>query len=146
MRRLLLLVKTRFNVLVQKTIAGYLFGIAAVAAAFGLRMWLIALTGTGAPYVLFFAAVLVTNLLTGVGPGVCSVVLSMPLGAYTFVVRAGYPVSEAAFQSLLFGIDGAVVVYLTHRMRRDRQAVQDANRQLRIANDEITRSVARTRA
>jgi hypothetical protein len=36
--------------LFQKTIVRYLFGIAAVVITFGLRIWLIPLTGTGAPF------------------------------------------------------------------------------------------------
>jgi PAS domain S-box-containing protein len=137
--------KTRFNMIFRKAIVRYLFGIAAVAIAFGLRIWFIPLTGTGAPFVLFFAAVLVTSLFAGVGPGICAVLLSLPLAAYTFVVRAGYNLFQAAFQSLLFGIDGIVVVYLTFLMQKGRQAAQEANEQLLSANEEIARSVARTR-
>src|SRR5215831_13612378 len=105
--------KTRFKKLLRETTVRYLFGIAAVASAFALRIWLIPLTGTGAPFGLFFAAVLVTSLFAGVGPGICAVLLSVPLSAYTFVMPAGYPIHQAVFQSLLFGADGAVVVYLT---------------------------------
>jgi len=97
------------NSLFQNTIFRYLFSIAAVASVFARRIWLIPLTGTGAPFVLFFAAVLVT----GVGPAICAVLLSMPLGAYTFVVDAGYSIVQASFQSLLFAVDGIVVIYLT---------------------------------
>ena len=97
----------------QHTFPRYLFAIALVATTFALRLWLIPLTGTGAPFVLFFAAVLVTSLFAGVGPGICAVLLSMPLGAYTFVMGAGYSLVQASFQSLLFAVDGAVVVYLT---------------------------------
>jgi PAS domain-containing protein len=137
--------KVRATVLFQKTSVRYLIGIAAVASAFVLRIWLIPLTGTGAPFVLFFAAVLVTSLFAGVGPGICTVLLSLPIGAYTFVMPAGYPLFQAIFQSLLFAVDGAVVVYLTFLMREGRQAHEDANNQLRSANEEITRSEARTR-
>jgi hypothetical protein len=42
--------KTRF-MLFQKTIVRYLFGIAAVVITFGLRIWLIPLTGTSARFV-----------------------------------------------------------------------------------------------
>ena len=59
--------KFRVNILFQNTIFRYLFGIAVVASTFALRIWLIPLTGTGAPFVLFFAAVLVTSLLPGWG-------------------------------------------------------------------------------
>ena len=101
--------KCRVNSLFQNTMFRYLFSIAAVASVFARRIWLIPLTGTGAPFVLFFAAVLVT----GVGPAICAVLLSMPLGAYTFVVDAGYSIVQASFQSLLFAVDGIVVIYLT---------------------------------
>src|SRR4051812_24893989 len=93
-------------------ISRYLFSIAAVATAFALRMWLIRLTGTGAPFVLFFAAVLVTSLLAGVGPGICALSISLPLASYTFVMRAGYGPFQTAWQALLFAIDGGVVIYL----------------------------------
>jgi len=132
-------------VLFQNTIVRYLFGITAVAITFALGMRLFPWTGTGAPFVLFFAAVLATSLFAGVGPGICAVLLSLPLTAYTFVERTGHPLFQAAFQSLLFVIDGLVVVYLTFLMKKGRQAVQEANRQLSSANEEITRSVAHTR-
>src|SRR5262249_4603937 len=98
--------RTRFNTVFQQTIVRYLFSIAAVLIPFGLRIWLNPLTGTGAPFVLFFAAVVVTSLFAGVGPGICAMLLSLPLAANTFVVHAGYPLFQAAFQSLLFTIDG----------------------------------------
>jgi hypothetical protein len=104
--------KLRGNSLFQDAIFRYLFGIAAVASAFVLRIWLIPLTGTGVPFVLFLAAVLVTSLFAGVGPAICTVLLSMPLGA-PFVVGAGYALVPASFQSLVFAVDGIVVIYLT---------------------------------
>jgi len=55
----------------------------------------------------------VTGLFAGVGPAICAVLLSMPLGAYTFVVVAGYSIGQASSQSLLFAVDGMLVIYLT---------------------------------
>jgi PAS domain-containing protein len=133
------------SILFKNTVARYLFAIAAVASTFALRLWLIPLTGTGAPFVLFFAAVLVTSLFAGIGPGVCALVASLPLAVYMFVTRAGYPPVQATVQALLFVIDGAIVIYLTFLMAKWRQAAEDANRQLRGANEEIARSMARTR-
>ena len=124
-------VRSRVSSLFQNTVFRYLFGIAAVASVFLLRIWLIPLTGTGAPYVLFFAAVAVTSLFAGVGPAICAVALGMPLGAYTFVVSAGYSVVQASFQSLLFAVDGIVVIYLTLLMSKWARSAQDANRQMR---------------
>jgi K+-sensing histidine kinase KdpD len=135
----------RLNFLFQNTVARYLFGVVAIIITFALRIWLTPLTGTGAPFVLFFGAILLTSLLAGTGPGICAVLLSIFLTGYEFVVPAGYPVFQATFQSLLFGVDGIVVVYLTHLMTNSREAVQDANRQLRNANAEIRRAEAHTR-
>src|SRR5262252_4517382 len=129
--------KTRFSFLFRSILARYLFAVFAVVSTFALRIWLVPLTGTGAPFVLFFAAILVTSLLAGTGPGICAVLLSLPLAGYMFVVRAGHPAFEAAFQTLLFAVDGMVVVYFTHLMTRSREAVQNTNRQLLRANNEI---------
>ena len=123
--------KFRVNSLFQNTEFRYLFSIAAVASAFALRIWLIPLTGTGAPYVLFFTAVLVTSLFAGVGPAICAVLLSMPLAAYTFVVGAGYSIVQASFQSLVFAVDGIVVIYLTFLTRKAARSLQNTNRQVR---------------
>jgi PAS domain S-box-containing protein len=130
-RRALLGIDAYASALFANTFTRYLFAVAAVATAFAVRIWLIPFTGTGAPFVLFFAAVLVTSLFAGVGPGTCSMLLSLPLAAYMFVTRAGYPLHQAAFQALLFAIDGTIVVYLTFLMKKGR--------------NEIARSMARTR-
>ena len=55
----------------------------------------------------------VTSLLAGVAPAICAVLLSMLLGAYTFVVGARHATVHAFFQSLLFAVDGIVVIHLT---------------------------------
>src|SRR5262245_1067318 len=117
--------------MLQGTILRYLFAVAAVAITFGLGIWFFPLTGTGDPFVLFFAVVLATSLFAGVGPGICAVLLSLPLAVYTFVVRAGDPLFQAAFQSLLFAVEGIVVVYLTFLVNKGRATVQEANRQTR---------------
>ena len=127
------------------TIVRYLFAVAVVATTFALGVWLIPMTGSGGPLALFFAALLVVNLVAGVGPGICAVLLGVPLATYTLVTRAGYPVSQAAFQALLDAIDGMGVVYLTFLMQKGRRAAHDSNRHLRDANDKITESMARTR-
>jgi PAS domain S-box-containing protein len=123
----------------------YLFAIAAVAVAFALRLGFIRLTGTGAPFALFFAAIMVTGLSAGVGPALFALLLSLPIGTYAFVLRAGYPLSHAVVHSLLFLVEGLVAVCLTFLMRQGREAVQNVNRQLRRANEEVSRAEARSR-
>src|SRR5215467_3432704 len=130
--------------LVQNRIARYVLAMAMVAGAFAARLGFIPLSGTDTPFVFFFAAIMVTTLLAGVGPGIFALLLSLPLGAHWFMIRAGYPVSHAVSQSLLFVVEGLVVVYVMFLMRRDREAAQAANRQLSRANEEMSRAEART--
>jgi PAS domain S-box-containing protein len=136
--------KFRVNILFQNTIFRYLFGVVAVVGALALRIWLLPLTGTGAPFVLFFAAVVVTSLFAGVGPGICAALLSMPLAAGTFVTRAGYSIPQASFQSLLFAVDASIVIYLTFVTKKGTQSVENANLQLRkaLGSEQVVRRQA----
>jgi len=135
----------RLGTLFHNTLIKYLFAIVTVAITFAVRVWLIPFTGTDAPFVLFFAAVLLTSLAAGSGAGICAIVLSAPLAAYTFVTRAGDPPFQAAVLGLLFAVDGIVVIYLASLMKKGRQAAEGANARLRWANEEIIASMVRTR-
>jgi PAS domain S-box-containing protein len=135
----------RVGTLLHNTFVRYFFAMATVAGTFVLTLWLIPFTGPGASFVLFFAAILVTSLVAGIGPGICAIALSVPLAAYTFVTRAGYPPLQVVVQGLLFAIDGIVVVYLTFLKKKERQAAERANQRLRWANEEIIGSMVRTR-
>jgi len=132
---------TRLNLLVENRIARYLLAIATVAVAFALRLAFAPMAGTRAPFGFFFAAVTVTSVSAGVGPGVLALLLSLPLGA-AFVVSTGYPLSHAAFQSVLFAVEGLVVIYFTFLIRQGREVAQEANRQLLRANEEVRRAEA----
>ncbi|MET0215751.1 MAG: PAS domain S-box protein, partial [Vicinamibacterales bacterium] len=103
----------------------YAFAVAMVIGALGLRKLLEPVTGTGAPFVLFFGAVLVASLVGGRGPGILATLLSAPLAAYEFVVRAGYPLSEAILQAGLFAIDCLVVVYMSFLIRLSEARMRD---------------------
>ena len=120
----------------------YVAAIGAVATALTLRVLFMPLTGAGAPFVLFFAAVLITSLYAGTGPGLLALVTSLPVASYLFVVRAGYPLDEAAFQALLYGIDGSIIVYITHLTTQRRRALDDANADLRRLRGEAERFAA----
>jgi PAS domain S-box-containing protein len=102
----------------------YALALVTVAAAFAVKKLLEPVTGTGAPFVLFFGAVVFISVWAGPGPGVCATLLSIPLGAHVFVVRAGYSPSQALTQGALFAIDGLVVVYLSFVMVRARQRAE----------------------
>jgi PAS domain S-box-containing protein len=132
--------------LLQRPLARYVFALATIAVALGLRILLSPLTGSGAPFVLFFAATLVTGLFAGAGAGLLVLVISLPLAAYMFVVRAGSPVSQASVQALLYAIDGLIIVYLVQLMNRRRRTLDRANQELRRVSEEAARSEARTRS
>ena len=117
-----------------------------VAGTFAVKGWLIPITGTSAPFVLFFTAVLVTSLVAGTGPAICALVISLPVAAHSLVTRGGAPPLHAASQAALFALDGTVLVYLTVLMQQRRQGAQDVNRQLRDAHEASTKSIARARA
>ncbi len=93
---------------------------------------------------LFFAAVLVTSLSVGTGPGLAALVASLPLAAYMFVIRAGYTVHQALFQALLYGVDGLIVVYITHLTTQRRRRLDQANVELRRLRSEAERVAAHT--
>src|SRR5262245_1605494 len=137
--------EARVGTLLHNTFVRYLLAIGAVASTFALGSWLIPFTGTDAPFVLFFAAVLATSLAVGIGPGICVIVLSVPLASYTFVVRESHSPFQAVVQGLVFAVDGIIVVYLASLVKKGRQAAQNAHQHLREANDEIVRSMIRTR-
>ena len=108
--------EARVGAVFHNTFVRYLFAITTVASTFVLRLWLVPFTGTDAPLMLFFAAVLVISLVAGIGPGICAIVISVPFAAYTFVTGAGDSPFQGAVQGLLFAIEGIAVVYLAYRM------------------------------
>lgn len=128
----------------RRAAARYLVALGAVVTAFALRLLLTPLTGTGAPFVLFIAAVLITSLYVGTGPGLAALVTSLPIAAYAFVVRAGYPVDEAVFQVLLYAIDGLIVVFVTHLTTQRRRTLDQANAELQRLTTEAERASAHT--
>ncbi len=128
----------------RNTLSRYSFALVTVGVAFGLRLLLAPLTGNGVPFALFFAATLVTSVFAGTGPGICALGLSLPLAAYAFIVRAGYPVDQALIRALLYGADGVVIIYLAALVNRRRRTLDAANLELRRLGREASRAAART--
>jgi PAS domain S-box-containing protein len=109
----------------ERSWVGVLFGLGAVVTAFGLRLLLQPLTGHGAPFVLFFGAMLVTSLLAGAAAGLLVLLVSLPLAAVAFAIPAGATLHQAAFQALLYGVDGLIVIHLTRLARNARRRTRD---------------------
>jgi PAS domain S-box-containing protein len=127
--------KARLAWLMENTAIRYLLALAAVALAFAAKTLTVPLTGRGAPFVLFFAATLVTSLFLGVGPGLLTILVGIPLAAVAFVLPAGYSVSQATFQGVLYAMDGLIIVYLTHRWTSARRVLRkrDEERQIFVS-------------
>jgi PAS domain S-box-containing protein len=123
----------------------YLFGLAAMGVAFGLRLLLSPWTGRGAPFVLFFGATLLTCLFSGVGPGLMVLLVSLPIAAVSFAVPGGATTKQAAFQVLLYGLDGLAIIYLTRLMQVSQARLEGANRDLGQAAENFRAAEARTR-
>lgn len=130
---------------IRSTTGRIAFALCAVAATFALRLLLLPVTGKGAPFVLFFAATLLTSVFAGARPALLSLALTLPLATYEFVVRAGYPVGQALAQACLYTIDGVVIVYLTALISRRRRSLVEVNQRLTEANQERERSLTRLR-
>jgi PAS domain S-box-containing protein len=102
------------------------------ATALGLRLLLAPWTGRGAPFVLFFGAMLVTSLVAGVGPGLFVLAISLPIAAVTFAIPGGANTTQAVFQALLYAADGLIILQL---MRMAVDARQRARRIIELAPD-----------
>jgi PAS domain S-box-containing protein len=131
--------------LLKHPVTRYLAAVAAAVVALALRLLLEPLTGSGARFVLSSAAVLVVGLFVGTGPGLLTLALSVPLTAYLLVARTGTPISQAAFDALLYGIEGLIVLSVVSLVTKRRRALDDANRELRRLSDEAARSELRAR-
>jgi PAS domain S-box-containing protein len=113
----------RSPAVLRSRLTRYGFAVIAVVLAFLLRKAIEPASGTGAPWVLLFGAILLTSILGGVGPGILASALSLPLGA-SFSWPNGFTAGEVAIQTGMFAIDATVIVYLSHLMMRARRAAE----------------------
>ena len=137
--------RVRQRLVPRSTVARFTFGIVLVAVASALRLVLAPLTGSGAPYFLYFSAALVTALVAGVGPAILALAISVPLATLLFVSPAGYSTSQVVVQAALYVLDGIIVVYVTVAMARRRRRMLRVDMELRHANEERSRALARVR-
>ncbi len=75
-------------------------------------------TGPGAPFVFFFITVLISSFFWGAGPGFLAGFMSAPLSAFLFVYQAGYTLSQALAQSILFLTETSFVVVFADRFAK----------------------------
>src|SRR5687768_3362792 len=92
-----------------RAVLRYGFAVACVVVAVVARIVLLPVTGVGAPYVLFFSAVLAASYFAGRGPGLVASVLAASFAGRFLAYDAGYPLREAAAQGVLFVLETSFV-------------------------------------
>jgi PAS domain S-box-containing protein len=131
--------------LLERSVPRYLFAVAMVAVAYGLRLWFGPAACQGAPLMLCFGAVMVSSLLAGVGPGVVALLLSLPVATVAIAIPSGGSAQSVVAQALLYGFDGLLALYVGSLTYLARRELQHANVELRKANDELSSSIHQTR-
>ena len=123
-------------------VADYLIALAAIAVAALLRLALTPLTGLGAPWVVFFTAIVLVALYVGRGPALLATALGAVVAVVMFVLPAGYSVSQASVQAVLWMVDGLILIHLATLITRGRAetmaagaALQRSEERLRLATD-----------
>ena len=109
---------------------GYLFAVAATAAAFCLRYVLQDALDDRALFTLFLPGVLVAAVLGGIAPAALALFLSLAAASYLQLSLTGGGVNIAEF--LVFGMVGVLVAFLGELLRLSRLSLQDARGALSV--------------
>jgi PAS domain S-box-containing protein len=115
-----------------QTVKGYGVAVAAVTLAMLVRLLLIPLIGEDPdkePFLVFFAAVIISAWFGGLGPGLLATTLSALVSDYSFL----YPQYEFRIERFelglrltLFVAEGVFTTMLVHIMRNARQRTEEA--------------------
>jgi signal transduction histidine kinase len=119
------------------SIRRYSYAIVSVTMALAIRLFLVRWTGPGAPFLLLFGAVVLSSFLWGVGPGLLSGIVAAPIAAYLFVYPAGYTVSQAAAQTLVFLVEVSIICVLAARFAQAKRRSELNEQAAREAEAEI---------
>jgi PAS domain S-box-containing protein len=102
----------RGEVRIESAVARYAFALVAVLIAFVLRMGLVPMAGRGAPFVVYFTALLATSLYAGPGPAMLSLAVSLPLAVGSMPPTHDRTALRLAYQTLLYLANGMIIFYL----------------------------------
>jgi signal transduction histidine kinase len=126
----------------ESTLAKYLIGAGTALFALAIRLALTPYTGAGAPFLIFFGAVLISSLIGGRGPGMLSAIIGAPMGTYFFVLPAGYPLNQALFQAALFLVEAVIVTEIAKQLENSRQLakrnIHTAERAVKLRDDLVS--------
>ncbi len=109
--------------------AGYALAVAAIAAAFVLRLSLHDILGERALLILFVPPILVASIAGGIGPGLAALLLSLPGVVYLSSFRGG------AFQNVIelavYVLAGALTVWMGEMLHHARRVIDKAEAALK---------------
>src|SRR5262245_32189652 len=100
---------------------GYGLAVLGVALTLGAKLWLDPVAGRDAPFLLFFAPVMISAWYGGIGPGLVATVAAAVASDYYFIapihsVFVGEP--SALLRIALFALEGTFVTILGASLRR----------------------------
>lgn len=123
--------------LLRSVVLPYGMAVAITALAALVRVLLLPWTGQGAPYLVFFGAVLAVSYNFGPGPGVLSSLLGAYIGPLFFGFHANHvaPNGHPWAQMALFLSEGVSVSFITHGFGRSREAVRAQAAELRRSEE-----------
>jgi PAS domain S-box-containing protein len=101
---------------------GGALGCTAIAAA--IRIALLPITGVGAPFVLFFGAVLLAGHLFGRGPGIICGLCSACAGTLLLNLGGHYTASQMGAQASLFFVEAIIVTSITEALAHNRRLIE----------------------
>lgn len=121
----------------------YLNSLGVIALALGLRIFLVRWTGVGAPFLLFFGAVLASSFFWGVGPGLLATLLSTGIGGSLFIYQAHFTLPQTVFQCSLFFCEAFLMCILASRFGNAKRKSETDERIARkaLAESRIFRAV-----
>ena len=121
---------------------GYGLAVLGVAVTLGAKLFLGSLVGRDAPFLLFFAPVVVSAWYGGVGPGLLATALAALLSDYFFIapvrsIFVGEP--DAVLRIAAFAVEGTFVTIVGASLRRARRRAEANMREARALEAERTR-------
>ena len=125
----------------------YGLAVLSVFLALFLKILLATLVQLETPFLLFFAAVLITAWRGGFGPGIFATILAVLLGDYFFIEPGGLLFDNTLSQNLrllLFFLEGGVASFLCASRLRSERAVRRSRDELERRVEERTSELRRS--
>jgi PAS domain S-box-containing protein len=113
----------------------YLLALGVALFAFGLTALLAPVTGSGAPFLIFLLAVMVTAVYAGIGPGVLTLLIGLALSLPVLIEHARYTLPQTGLEALLYLGNGFLVVFLVALSNRAQRSLRARNQPLRSGDE-----------